>query len=109
MSRLAFVFPGQGSHFIGMGQDIARSCPPAREVLEMADRAVGFPLSDLMANGPSEVLRQTVNTQPAVVTHSLAVLAAVRARGRARCPWSWGRSTSIPGSMPCRSGRRKGI
>ncbi len=47
----------------------------------MADQAVGFSLSDLMANGPSEVLRQTVNTQPAVVAHSLAVLAAVRARG----------------------------
>ncbi len=81
MSRLAFVFPGQGSQFIGMGQDIARSCPQAREVLGLADQAVGFPLSELMANGPSEVLRQTVNTQPAVVAHSLAVLAAVRARG----------------------------
>jgi [acyl-carrier-protein] S-malonyltransferase len=81
MSRLAFVFPGQGSQFIGMGQDIAKACPEARQVLETADGAVGFPLSQMMAQGPSEDLRQTVNTQPAVVAHSLAVLAAVRARG----------------------------
>ena len=81
MNRLAFVFPGQGSQFVGMGQDLARACPGARQVLEMADQAVGFPLARLMADGPSEDLRQTVNTQPAVVAHSLAVLAAVRERG----------------------------
>ena len=50
-------------------------------MLQAADRAVGFPLSRLMAGGPAEELRQTVNTQPAVVAHSLAVLAVVRARG----------------------------
>ncbi len=81
MNRLAFVFPGQGSQFIGMGQEIAKACPEARQVLDTADAAVGFALSRLMAQGPSEDLRQTVNTQPAVVAHSLAVLAAVRARG----------------------------
>ncbi len=81
MNRLAFVFPGQGSQFIGMGQDLAKACPEARQVLDAADSAVGFALSRLMAQGPSEDLRQTINTQPAVVAHSLAVLAAARARG----------------------------
>lgn len=73
---IAFVFPGQGAQYVGMGRDLAAAFPEAREVLD-GDPA----LSRLMFEGPPEDLKQTVNTQPAVVAHSLAVLAVLRARG----------------------------
>lgn len=79
--KAAFLFPGQGSQFVGMGRDLARAFPEARQLLERADEVLEFPLSRLMAEGPEEELRQTVHTQPAVVAHSLAALAVLRARG----------------------------
>lgn len=76
--RIAFVFPGQGSQAVGMGADVYRASPAARRVFAIADTAVGFPLSQLCFEGPEEQLRETINTQPAIVATSLALLAAVQ-------------------------------
>lgn len=76
--RIAFVFPGQGSQAVGMGADIAAASPAARAVFSLADAAVGFSLSELCFQGPEETLRETINTQPAIVATSLALLAALQ-------------------------------
>lgn len=77
-TRVAFLFPGQGSQTVGMGADIFASSPAARRTFESVDDALGFPLSQLCFAGPDEVLRETVNAQPAIVTVSLALLAALQ-------------------------------
>ncbi|MGB8347410.1 MAG: ACP S-malonyltransferase [Ktedonobacteraceae bacterium] len=78
-AQIAFVFPGQGSQTVGMGADIYDAFPAARGVFATADQALGFALSDLCFQGPEERLRETVNAQPAIVTVSLALLAALQA------------------------------
>jgi [acyl-carrier-protein] S-malonyltransferase len=83
--RIAFVFPGQGSQTVGMGADIFAASAAARAVYEAADAALGFSLSTLCFEGPEGTLRETINTQPAIVATSLALLAALQeaARGSA--------------------------
>jgi [acyl-carrier-protein] S-malonyltransferase len=81
MSKTAFLFPGQGSQFAGMGQTLAQGYPEARRVFEEADAALGFPLSKLCFEGPEKVLRLTENTQPAMVAVSVAALAVLRGKG----------------------------
>jgi len=71
---LAFVFPGQGSQFAGMGNDLARNFTVARQVFEEADEALGFSLSRLCFEGPEDDLKLTQNTQPAILTVSVAAL-----------------------------------
>jgi [acyl-carrier-protein] S-malonyltransferase len=78
--RVAWCFPGQGSQFVGMGKEVAAAFPAAREVFERADRALGDSISKLCFEGPEDALTLTRNTQPAIVTTSVAVLAALRAR-----------------------------
>jgi [acyl-carrier-protein] S-malonyltransferase len=72
MSKLAFLFPGQGSQAAGMGKSLAENYPSAREVFEEADEALGLKLSDLCFSGPDEALKLTENTQPALLTVSVA-------------------------------------
>lgn len=72
MSDFAFLFPGQGSQFAGMGQHLAAEFPIARRTFAEADAALGFALSDLCFNGPEEELKQTANTQPAILATSIA-------------------------------------
>jgi len=72
MGKLAFIFPGQGSQHAGMGKALAEAFPAARAVFEEADRALGFPLSRLCFEGPEEELKLTANTQPAILTCSVA-------------------------------------
>lgn len=80
-SSVAWVFPGQGAQAVGMGQDLAQEHPAAREVFEAADAALGVPISAICFEGPAEELTRTVNTQPAIVTHAIAALAAAVASG----------------------------
>ena len=76
MSKVAWLFPGQGSQAVGMGVALAAAEPAARAVLTEADEALGFSLSQLMAEGPEETLKLTEHTQPAILTHSLMVVRA---------------------------------
>ena len=81
MSKIAFIFPGQGSQYAGMGQELARNFPAARRVFEQADDALGFTISQLCFEGPEDELRLTENTQPAILTCSVAVHAVLWERG----------------------------
>lgn len=78
---IAFVFPGQGAQYAGMGKAMAEAFPQARDIFRRADDVLGFPLSRLCWEGPDDALRQTENTQPAILTTSLACLAVLRSRG----------------------------
>lgn len=75
--KKAYVFPGQGSQFSGMGRDLWESSPAARELFEEADRILGFEISKIMFEGSAEELKQTKVTQPAVFIHSVAAAVAL--------------------------------
>ena len=91
-SAMAFIFPGQGSQHPGMGRDLAERFPAARQVFEEADEALGFPLSELCFNGPAEQLQLTENTQPAILTVSIAALRAAQSEGFPRAEFVAGHS-----------------
>lgn len=80
-SRLAYIFPGQGSQSPGMGRELAETYPAARRVFEEADQALGFALSRLCFEGPAEELQLTENTQPAILAVSVAAWRAMEAQG----------------------------
>ncbi len=121
MSRLAFVFPGQGSQKVGMGKDLHDRYPLARELFSKADEALGFGLSELCFNGPEEKLKLTAYTQPALLTmsyvafrlldlepvvaagHSLGEYSALVAVGQ---PEVRGRAGPRPQTRPLHAGRR---
>ena len=69
--KTAYVFPGQGAQFVGMGKDLYDNNPEAREMFEKANEVLGFRITDLMFNGTEEDLKQTKVTQPAIFLHSV--------------------------------------
>ncbi|UJF35310.1 ACP S-malonyltransferase [Paenibacillus hexagrammi] len=81
MGKIAFVFPGQGSQSVGMGQDLYQQHPAAKAYFDRADEALGFKLSDLIFQGPEQELKITYHTQPALLTTSIACLEAFKAAG----------------------------
>lgn len=72
MAHTAFVFPGQGSQYIGMGKDLYDKYPEAKNVFDDADKILGFPLTELIFSGDEEELKKTINAQPALLTMSMA-------------------------------------
>ncbi len=89
-AKFAIVFPGQGSQYVGMGQQLYAISPAAQHIFQRADAVLGFPLSTLCFEGPQEELDDTVNAQPAILTVSIAYLEALNERfrlsGRALAP-----------------------
>ncbi len=81
MSKLAFLFPGQASQYPGMGKDLAANFAESRAVFEEADAALGFSISQLCFEGSEDALKLTENTQPAILTVSVAAYRALAARG----------------------------
>lgn len=76
-SKTAFLFPGQGSQSVGMGEQIYETSPKARSIFHEVDEALDRPLSKLIFNGPETELRDTINAQPGIMTVSLACMAAM--------------------------------
>lgn len=81
MGKIAFVFPGQGSQYVGMGQEIFRNYSQAKTVFLKADQKLGYSLSDLCFNGPEEKLKLTIHTQPALLTTSIACFELIKEAG----------------------------
>lgn len=76
--KLAFIFPGQGAQYPGMGKDIAEKYPSAAEIFKRADKALAFPLSKVCFDGDEDELKLTANTQPAILTVSIAILQVLK-------------------------------
>jgi [acyl-carrier-protein] S-malonyltransferase len=98
MSAMAFLFPGQGSQYVGMGQDLFEADPGAQELFDLAETTTGLPLKRLCFTGPMEELTLTVNLQPAVTTVNLCLyqaLARAGVRPQAVCGHSLGEYSAL--------------
>ncbi len=80
MKKVAFLFPGQGSQAVGMGKDLYENFESAKSVFDTADSTLGKSITKICFEGPEEDLKQTVNTQPSIVTMSIAAMEALRSQ-----------------------------
>jgi [acyl-carrier-protein] S-malonyltransferase len=101
MSKTAFIFPGQGSQYSGMGKELADSFPVARQLFEEADNALGFNLSALCFSGSDADLKLTANTQPAILTASIAVLKVVQQETGLKADYVAGHSLGEYSALVC--------
>ncbi|OGU17666.1 MAG: [acyl-carrier-protein] S-malonyltransferase [Geobacteraceae bacterium GWC2_53_11] len=101
MSKSAFIFPGQGSQYSGMGKDLADNYAVARQLFEEADDALGFNLSELCFSGSEEELKLTANTQPAILTASIAVLKVVQQETGLKADYAAGHSLGEYSALVC--------
>lgn len=101
MTKIAFVFPGQGSQYPGMGKEFADNFPAARQVFEEANDALGFKLSTICFSGSDDELRLTANTQPAILTTSIAVLRVLEQETGLKADYLAGHSLGEYSALVC--------
>ncbi|HEY7166981.1 MAG TPA: ACP S-malonyltransferase [Candidatus Binatia bacterium] len=100
-ANVAFVFPGQGSQSVGMGKDLFDQFPAAKQVFQEADDALGFAISELCFSGPESELKLTQNTQPAILTTSIAALRVIETETALRPRWVAGHSLGEYSALVC--------
>jgi [acyl-carrier-protein] S-malonyltransferase len=99
--KIAFVFPGQGSQNVGMGKELCEQFGVAAEVFQEAEEALGFALRDLCFSGPESELKLTENTQPAILTTSIAALRVLESETPLRPDWVAGHSLGEYSALVC--------
>ena len=100
-TRIAFVFPGQGSQFVGMAKDLFDQFPAAKQTFQEADDALGFAISELCFSGPESDLKLTQNTQPAILASSIAALRVIESQSTLRPQWVAGHSLGEYSALVC--------
>lgn len=101
MNKTAFIFPGQGSQYPGMGKEIADSFPIARRIFEEADDAIAMKLSAICFGGSEEELKLTANTQPAILTTSIAILRVIEQETGLKADFLAGHSLGEYSALVC--------
>jgi len=92
MVKIALLFAGQGSQYVGMGKDLYESFPESKAIFDRADKTLGFPLSKLCFGGSPEMLKQTILSQPAILTTTIAAFEAFKVKANLEAAFAAGLS-----------------